>query len=94
MADQSVGGIINDEHAAVGDHLHIAGGANLRGGDGQVFREIYQELVLIRKELQAIRSSMESNSGVTIKKEFTSESIRGKGTVKHVNPNRFLGGSD
>ena len=33
MADQGVGGIVGDEHGPVGDHLHIAGGADLRGGE-------------------------------------------------------------
>lgn len=31
-----------------------------------MLKKIYTELVLIRKELQAIRSSMESNSDITL----------------------------
>ena len=32
MADQGSGGIAGDEHGPVGDHLHIAGRTDLRGG--------------------------------------------------------------
>lgn len=33
MDDQSACSIIDNEHAAVGDHLHPAGRTNLRGGE-------------------------------------------------------------
>lgn len=39
MADQGVGGIVGDEHGPVGDHLHIAGRTDLRGGEEDA--EIY-----------------------------------------------------
>ena len=41
MDDQSACSIIDNEHAAVGDHLHPAGRTNLRGGEKM--RRRYEE---------------------------------------------------
>lgn len=47
-----------------------------RIGGGKMLKKIYTELVLIRKELQAIRSSMEFNAKITIDSRHIAESIR------------------
>ncbi len=41
-----------------------------------MLRKIYIELVLIRKELQAIRSSMEFNSNITFDGKAISQAVR------------------
>lgn len=41
-----------------------------------MFIKIYKELVLIRKGLQAIRSSMESDSGITLDGKAISQAVR------------------
>lgn len=41
-----------------------------------MLKKIYTELVLIRKQLQAIRSSMEFNVKITIDSRHIAESIR------------------
>lgn len=48
-----------------------------------MFIKIYKELVLIRKELQAIRSSMESNSNITFDGKAISQAVR-KSTVQEM----------
>lgn len=40
-----------------------------------MLKKIYEELVVIRKELQAIRSNMESNSKITIDSRRIAEKI-------------------
>ena len=41
-----------------------------------MLKEIYQELVLIRKELQTIRASMEAASEVVLDKKAISQVVR------------------
>ena len=42
----------------------------------KILKEILQELVLIRKELQAIRSSVESNSLIAVDEKTISQAVR------------------
>lgn len=41
-----------------------------------MLKKIYEELVLIRKELQAIRSNLESNYEVVLNEKTISQSVR------------------
>lgn len=47
-----------------------------QGGGVKVLKKILQELVLIRKELQAIRSSKEFNSKIDICGKAISQSVQ------------------
>lgn len=42
----------------------------------KMLKKIYEELVLIRKELQAIRSNLESNYEVVLNEKTISQSVR------------------
>mgnify|MGYP005775183985 CR=1 FL=1 len=53
-----------------------------------MLRKILQELIAIRKELQAIRSSMESDSRSTFQSKPDYRVIRENGVVKRVRSNR------